>query len=181
MTDKGDKVIESEWLLSSIEPIFFDFRQRYGFKAKKFYLFGHSAGGGFVHRFLLFKPDAPVIEAVAANPAFVTLPDWRLEYPFGLKNSPAKKKHLSMWFKREMAIVLGEDDLGPRTKPLSNGEQARKQGPNCLTRGKLLHEVASKKATDLASLFKWDLIIVSGVGHDNFGIAPAACDYLFGE
>ena len=86
-----------------------------------------------------------------------------------------------MWFKKEMAIVLGEDDLGPRTKPLSNGEQARKQGPNCLTRGKLLHKVASKKATDLASFFKWDLIIVPGVGHDNLGIAPVACDYLFGD
>ena len=84
ITNNGDSVMESKWLLSSIEPIFYDFKERYGFKAKKFYLFGHSAGGGFVHRFLLFKPNAPVIKAVAANPAFVTLPYWKEEYPFGL-------------------------------------------------------------------------------------------------
>ena len=44
------------------------------FLSEKFYLFGHSAGGGFVHRYLLFKKEAPVLKAVAANPAFVTLP-----------------------------------------------------------------------------------------------------------
>ena len=144
-------------------------------------MFGHSAGGGFVHRYLLFKPDAPIIKAAAANPAYVTLPDWSENYPFGLKNSPVNKKHLKLWLKKNMAIVLGSEDLGPRTKPLSNGLLARKQGPNCLSRGKLLFETAGKKARELSSAFNWEIIVVPNVGHDNYAIAPAACNYLFGE
>ena len=179
--EDGEKIEEDKWLFSSIEPIFYDFKNRYGFKTTKFYMFGHSAGGGFVHRYLLFKPDAPIIKAAAANPAFVTLPDWSVNYPFGLKNSPVNKKHLKLWLKKNMAIVLGSEDLGPRTKPLSNGLLARKQGPNCLSRGKLLFETAGKKAIELSSAFNWEIIVVPNVGHDNYAIAPEACNYLFGE
>ena len=39
-----------------------------------------------------FKPKAPVVKAVAANPAFVTVPDFDIQYPFGLKNTPLKKR-----------------------------------------------------------------------------------------
>jgi len=181
VSENGDIIDESEWLFSAIEPIFSDFKERYGFKAKRFYLFGHSAGGGFVHRYLLFKPDAPIVKAVAANPAFVTLPDKNTAYPFGLKNVSVSDKNIKTWLRYHMAIVLGEEDLGPRTKPLSNGTMAREQGPNCLTRGELLYEKALKKAEELDASFEWKLITVPGVGHDNYNLAPHACEFLFGE
>ena len=181
INEKGDILDNEKWLFSAIEPIFIDFKNRYGFNSKKFYLFGHSAGGGVVHRYLLFKPTAPVLNAVAANPAFVTLPDENIDYPFGIGRVPIKKAHMRSWFKSNLAIILGGNDLGPRTKPLSNGPMALEQGPNCLTRGKLLYKSARKRAKDLNIRFQWELIIVPGVGHDNFNIAPAACEYLFGK
>src|SRR6478672_10384519 len=48
----------------------------------------HSAGGGFVHLFMLMKPKAKVNRAVAANPAFFTMPDNDKVFPFGLKGAP---------------------------------------------------------------------------------------------
>ena len=149
--------------------------------SEKFYLFGHSAGGGFVHRYLLFKKEAPVFKAVAANPAFVTLPDKNTLYPFGLEGIPNSDKNIKSWMNKDMAILLGEDDLGPRTKPLSNGQMARAQGPNCLERGKLLYSETKIKAKELGFDFNWELITVPEVGHDNYQLAPFASIYLFGD
>ena len=181
ITDRGGFIKEDKWLFSAIAPLFNDLKDRYGFTSEKFYLFGHSAGGGFVHRYLLLKPDAPVIKAVAANPAFVTLPENDVEYPFGIRKAPLKTNALEKWLKHNLAIILGEEDLGPRTKLLSNGPMARKQGPNCLTRGKLLYSSVNSEAKELDIKCGWDLITVPGVGHDNFNIAPVACEYLFGK
>ena len=80
-----------------------------------------------------------------------------------------------------MAILLGEDDLGPRTKPLSNGQMARAQGPNCFERGKLLYSETKIKAKELGFDFNWELITVPEVGHDNYQLAPFASIYLFGD
>tara|TARA_B100002051_G_scaffold21260_1_gene16585 strand:+ start:1842 stop:2726 length:885 start_codon:yes stop_codon:yes gene_type:complete len=181
ITPSGELVDESKWLFTVIEPLFIDFKKRYGFTTKKFYLFGHSAGGGFVHRYLLFNPRAPIIKAVAANPAFVTLPDSDIRYPFGIKNAPISDKNIKSWVNMDLAIILGEDDLGPRTKPLSNGPDARAQGPNCLARGKLLYNETKRKAEELKANFMWELITVPGVGHDNYNLAPFASIYLFGD
>ena len=181
ITPSGELVDESKWLFAVIEPLFIDFKKRYGFTTKKFYLFGHSAGGGFVHRYLLFNPRAPIIKAVAANPAFVTLPDSNISYPFGIKNVPVSDKNINSWVSMDLAIILGEDDLGPRTKPLSNGPDARAQGANCLVRGRLLYNETKRKAEELKANFMWELITVPGVGHDNYNLAPFASIYLFGD
>ena len=181
ITPSGELVDESKWLFTVIEPLFIDFKKRYGFTTKKFYLFGHSAGGGFVHRYLLFNPRAPIIKAVAANPAFVTLPDSDIRYPFGIKNAPISDKNIKSWVSMDLAIILGEDDLGPRTKPLSNGPDAKAQGPNCLERGRLLYNETKRKAEELKANFMWELITVPGVGHDNYNLAPFASIYLFGD
>ena len=181
ITSQGHAMDKSQWLFSAIEPLFEDFKKRYKLNTKRFYLFGHSAGGGFVHRYLLFKPKAPVVKAVAANPAFVTVPDFDIQYPFGLKNIPLKKRDIKPWFKHSLAIILGEDDLGPRTKPLSNGAMANVQGSNCFERGQLLFSAAKQESKKARTKFNWKLITVPGVGHNNFEIAPAAANYLFGK
>tara|TARA_Y100001970_G_C14036548_1_gene751405 strand:+ start:173 stop:1045 length:873 start_codon:yes stop_codon:yes gene_type:complete len=181
ISSEGYAMDEKQWLFSAIEPLFNDFKKKYKLVSKNFYLFGHSAGGGFVHRYLLFKPKAPVIKAVVANPAFVTVPDFEIQYPFGLKNTPIKKNHVKNWLSNKIAIVLGEEDLGPRTKPLSNGAMANVQGSNCFERGSLLYSAAKQEAYKQKTQFNWSLITVAGVGHDNFNIAPASCDFLFGD
>ena len=181
ISSDGYPMDESQWLFSAIEPLFDDFKTKYRLTSKNFYLFGHSAGGGIVHRFLLFKPDAPVVKAVAANPAFVTVPDLDIQYPFGLKNAPIEKKSIKKWFKKKLAIVLGEEDLGPRTKPLSNGAMANVQGENCYERGNLLFSAVKQESKKQKVDLMWSLITVPGVGHDNFKIAPVACNFLFGE
>jgi len=179
INEKGKPIESSKWLFSAVEKIFNKVKEKYGFQTEKFYLFGHSAGGGFVHRYMLFMSGAPVVKAVAANPAFVTLPDHTVGYPFGLKNIPINYTMISQWLEKDMAIVLGADDTGPRTKPLSSGSRARAQGPNCLSRGKRLFRDAKKEAKKRKLDFGWSLNIVPRVGHDNRLIAPQARKVLF--
>jgi len=178
--DSEGKLNEKKvWLFSVVEKIFNKVKKRHGLQTKKFHLFGHSAGGGFVHRYMLLMPNAPIVKAVAANPAFVTLPNKNETYPFGVKGLPIKKTAINKWLGKDLAIFLGEDDIGPRTKPLSNGPRARAQGPNCLSRGKKLYTEAKEEARKRNTVFGWSLSIVSGVGHDNRMIAPHAREFLF--
>ena len=179
INERGNLVSADKWLFNAIEKIFNRVKENHGLQTEKFHLFGHSAGGGFVHRYMLFMPQAPVVKAVAANPAFVTLPDRTVGYPFGLKNIPINNRMIGQWLEKKMAIVLGADDTGPRSKPLSNGPQARKQGPNCLSRGKRLFREAKKEAKKREVNFGWSLNIVPRVGHDNRLIAPHARKFLF--
>ena len=167
------------WLFSAVEKIFNKVKMKYNLESKWFHLFGHSARGGFVHGEWPIMQSAPVVEAVAANPAFVTLPNKKEAYPFGLKGLPIKKSMVNEWLGKDLAIFLGEDDTGPRTKPLSNGPRARAQGPNCLSRGKKLYREAKEEAIKRNTSFGWSLSVVSGVGHDNRLIAPHARKFLF--
>ena len=64
---------------------------------------------------------------------------------------------------------------------MSNSTKARAQGPNCLERGKLLFNETKRIADKMNQDFKWELIIVPGVGHDNYKLAPFASIYLFDE
>ena len=160
ITARGESIDSSRWLFTAIEKVFQTVKNRYGFEAKKFYLFGHSAGGGFVHRYMLFMPDAPVEKAVSANPAFVTLPDKSENYPFGLKNISINSAMMRRWLESDLGIFLGAYDLGPRTQPLSNGPKARKQGPNCLSRRKKLFREAKRDAKNRNVEFGWTLKIV---------------------
>tara|TARA_Y100000741_G_scaffold70036_1_gene50935 strand:- start:172 stop:567 length:396 start_codon:yes stop_codon:yes gene_type:complete len=130
---------------------------------------------------MLFMPDAPVEKAVSANPAFVTLPDKSENYPFGLKNISINSAMMRRWLESDLGIFLGANDLGPRTQPLSNGPKARKQGPNCLSRGKKLFREAKRDAKNRNVEFGWTLKIVPRVGHNNRLIAPYARDFLFHE
>ena len=179
LTPGAPRTPEARWLFSAIEPVFDDFRARFGFTATRYSLFGHSAGGGFVHRFALFKPRAKMQRAVAANPAFVTLPDANIAYPFGTGGLALSREDLARWFATPLTILLGAEDLQPRTKPLSNGPQARAQGPHVFARGQKLFAHARAHAQALGVPFHWKLEIVEGVGHDNRAIAPFALPALF--
>src|SRR5258705_2397826 len=67
INSRGEMQPEDHWLFSAIDPLFDDFKQRFGSRRDKYELYGHSAGGGFVHLYFLLKPQAKVSRAVAAN------------------------------------------------------------------------------------------------------------------
>ncbi|MEM8945367.1 MAG: alpha/beta hydrolase [Planctomycetota bacterium] len=168
-------------LFASIERVFDDFVKRYGSNRETYDLYGHSAGGGFVHRYLLFNPRARVGRAVAANPAFVTLPDIDAAYPFGIAGVTIDRTSLAKWYDKRLVILLGDRDLDPRTKPLSNSEEARLQGPHVFARGLKLFREALASAREQNLSFRWQLEVVPNVGHSNTHMASHAVKHLCQE
>jgi pimeloyl-ACP methyl ester carboxylesterase len=164
-----------KWAFTVLENLFSEVRAKFKVKAKSYDIFGHSAGGQFVHRFLLFYPENHVRRAIAANPGFYTLPDLELPFPYGLKGSPVEidKRDLKRWTARDVILMRGTEDT-KRTDNLRQTPEADAQGKNRFERAGLMFE----KIKAVNSKTKWTLTDVPNVGHNQKGMALAAQKYL---
>ncbi len=161
----------AKWSFTVVEQLFENAKQKFSVKADKYVLFGHSAGGQFVHRFMLFMPDNKVSLAIAANPGFYTLPDTEIDFPYGLKNMPVSvsQKDVKRWTGGRLILMRGTADT-QRTENLRQTPEADAQGKNRFERAGFMF-VQVKKA-DPSS--KWLLFDVPGVAHDQKGMALGA-------
>ncbi|MGB5324594.1 MAG: hypothetical protein WBN40_04110 [Pseudomonadales bacterium] len=172
---------EKKWALSAIEPIFDVVSRSLALTADAYSMYGHSSGAGFVHRYLYYKPDARVAHAVAANGAWYLLPISEFNYPYGLKGSKINKRMLNIAFRRDLTIMFGQDDLGPRKQFHANTKEANAQGPHVVSRAMnyLLISLLAAKQLDMTN--NWKIRSVPNVGHSNTKIAPHAVEHLFPE
>ncbi|MCW8880114.1 MAG: hypothetical protein OQJ89_00270 [Kangiellaceae bacterium] len=166
---------ESEWAYTVVENIFDHIVSTNNFSNQNYNIFGHSAGGQFVHRMLLLKPDARIAQAIAANAGFYTFPDTETDYPYGLRSiATSLNKSLQM----KLVILLGEKDNNSNSGVLRQTELAMKQGKHRLARGENFF-LSSKGYAEQANLdFNWRLIKVPQVGHNYKKMALAAAEML---
>ncbi|MHC6229987.1 hypothetical protein ACX5I6_09840 [Arthrobacter sp. MMS24-T111] len=165
------------WTFNVVEALFQAVVRETNSKAEKYALFGHSAGGQFVHRFMEFTESNHVSLAVAANAGWYTMPDQSIEYPYGLKNAPLSSRGLRDAFSRRLIIMLGADDTDPKDPLLQRDRQTDAQGDNRLSRGLKFYEASRKAARD-GDQFNWALTVVPGVAHDHKQMAMAAAPLL---
>ncbi len=165
---------KKNWSLPVIDRIFEQVRDLTGTSRETFSLFGHSAGGQFVHRYMTFADSGAVDTAVAANPGFYTLPVQDEPFPYGLGGVDSLKTALTAYFARPMVILLGEADT-LQTPNLRQTPEAMRQGPHRFARGRNYFETARREAERLGVPFNWRIETVPGVGHSNGELAaPAA-------
>ena len=75
---------KSMWSFMVIERLFDFIKRSTGNGNPQYLIYGHSEGGQFVHRLVLFLPEARFARAVAANPGWYTVPNFGVKYPYGL-------------------------------------------------------------------------------------------------
>lgn len=176
--EKGRKNPKAKWSFSAIEPLFDDILCRVAGKQKGYALYGHSAGGQFVHRYVAFA-DAPRMEtAVAANSGWYTMPN-DAAFPYGWGGDAAGLVSAQKAFLRLLTILLGTDDTDRDDPNLRKNQQADLQGLTRFARGHSFVAAASGRAGSTFPL-GWRIAFATGVGHDNGRMAPFAIPYLIG-
>jgi dienelactone hydrolase len=146
-----------------------------------YYLYGHSAGGQFVHRMVMLKPDARIKRAVAANSGFYTLPRYVEEFPYGLNKSGLASEIITAAFGKELIIILGNQDTLEKQKSLNKSIGAMRQGKHRFARGMNFYKVAQEESGKAGIALAWKLQTVAGAGHSNSKMAGAAAQALFGN
>ncbi len=175
----GETTPYSQWSFLVIDRVFEQARAQFGFKQRRYYLLGHSAGSQFVHRMILFSPSERMIAAIAANAGWYTLPDLTVEFPYGLKATSADKKILRRAFRQNLTILLGKNDNNESHRSLRRTEEANAQGLHRLARGRYFYQRSKEAADQLGVPFRWRLKELPDVGHSGRDVAKPASDLLF--
>jgi hypothetical protein len=172
-------VPREQWSFSYIEPVFDAAKKATGNRSATYSLYGHSAGAQFVHRFMVFVPEARVDRAVAANAGWWTLPDLAVDFPYGLRGTSLDEAALKAAFGRPLVVLLGTHDTDPDHVNLRRTPEALAQGPHRFARGRYFFEAGRSRAKELGAQFGWQLATAPGVAHSDKGMAVFAVRQLF--
>jgi poly(3-hydroxybutyrate) depolymerase len=169
----------SKWTFNVIEHLFDRVKEMAGNKSTTYFIYGHSAGGQFVHRFVLFMPDARYARALAANPGTYAMPDVDTPYPYGFKGTNMTDDNLKRAMGREFVLLLGERDTNRDDPNLVKNALADAQGLNRLERGKNYFSRSRETAQRLKVDLAWKLRLVPNAGHVEKLMAEAAVREMF--
>jgi pimeloyl-ACP methyl ester carboxylesterase len=180
MFDRSGRPIPKErWTFTTIEHLFDKVKAMSGNTSQGYYIYGHSAGGQFVQRLVLFLPQARYRRAIAANPGWYTMPDLNKTFPFGLQKSTANEATLKESFENSFVLLLGDKDVNRDDPNLYKSPEADQQGPNRFARGKAYFQTAKQRAGELGAAFNWKQQTVRGAGHSDRQMSKAAAAALF--
>ena len=169
----------SKTAFATVERIFDAMIIRYRNRQTAYYLYGHSAGGQFVHRMVMFHTTARIKAAVAANAGWYTMPTNLVNFPYGLGNTGLSGSYLKPAFARSLMILHGQDDDDPDHSSLRRNKRADRQGKHRLARGRTYFAQAKRQAAWLGYPFRWQLLELPGVEHNHRQTIPAAAKLLF--
>lgn len=142
-------------------------------------IFGHSAGGQFVHRMLATQGSEPYAAAMASNPGWYTLPTLERRFPEGLGGLDLDREALARWFAYPMILFAGDRDIVTDDPNLPSQAEALAQGPHRYGRAHFMLDFARAEAERLGVPCNWQLITVPGIGHDGAAMSRAAAAWWF--
>lgn len=161
----------------AIEPIFDWLRAELGLTAPGYWMYGHSAGAQFVHRFLFRTGGPRLTRAVCANAGWYMAPDPTVFYPYGLRDAGPAAAGLEAALGKRVTVLVGEKDLG-RDGSLRKTPETERQGRNRVERAASFFAAARRLAAVRGLAFSWRFAAAPGVGHSNRAIAPFAAAAL---
>ncbi len=169
---------EAEWTYGIDAAIFAALRHQGLTNRTKYGMFGHSAGGQFVHRMLSLGFRAQVACAVTANAGSYALPDLDTPWPFGLAGTGLDTEALKAWLGFRLTVMAGTADNDPDSSNLPREPLSMAQGTNRYDRAHHFIRTARARADLLGLHCAWTIIDVAGVNHDGNRMSAAAAPIL---
>jgi poly(3-hydroxybutyrate) depolymerase len=170
----GRTLPKPQWALTTIERLFDVVRHDLALKCTEYDIVGFSGGAQFVHRLVLFVPDARFRRAVAASAGQYAFPTWSARFPYGLAGSPVERGELAKAFSRDLVVLLGDRDIVDRERE----RDAMMQGTNRFARGLRFFATATDEAIRLDVPLRWQIQIVHDVEHAPVPMVRAALQLL---
>lgn len=143
------------------------------------HLFGHSAGGQFVHRLLATQGAGPFGPIAIGNPGWYTLPDLDLPYPAGLGGLGLAAADLAAFLAAPLLILAGEGDIETTAGNLPRTPEALAQGPHRFARAGFFHRAGLAAAARLGLACGWRLQPVPHIGHDGAAMSRVCASLWF--
>ena len=163
----------SAWTLLAIEQLFDHVRERWHLDATTYDVIGHSAGGQFLHRLVLFVPEARFRRGIASSPGRYAFPTLATLVPYGMGGTDAPSL-LRQALQRDFVLLLADSDTSDRERE----PQAMAQGSNRFARGLRFFAEATEQAVQLDIQLRWQLRINRGADHSPQEAVEAAFKLL---
>ncbi len=174
----GTKNPKTEWAYTVVENIFDHIKSANNITNEQYDIFGHSAGGQFVHRMVMFMPESRIGTAIAANSGFYSFPNQNLKFPYGIKNTATD---LQKSYKKRLIILLGELDNDPSLGTFRTTDLAMEQGANRLERGTTFFNANKELKNKNNWTFNWEMDTIKNVGHDYKKMSENAIEWIKNE
>lgn len=168
---------EAEWTFSYVEPLFDEVKNRTSNQNNTYHAFGFSAGAQFLHRLLLFKPNARIDRAVSAAAGWYTMPDQTIDFPYGTNVAPVNQSDLNAFFAQDLWLIVGQNDNDPNA-PRRN-PTVDVQGTNRLDRAQYFVDESRNLASANANAFNWQFRSLPNTAHEFDKLANYAIDNIF--
>ena len=175
---RGRATPRAQWSYGVDGRLFQALRQQGLTRVPRFGMWGHSAGGQFVHRAVSLGFMQDVAVAVTANAGTYAMPDLAVEFPYGLGGTGMIETGLRRLLDFPMVTMAGTDDIDAASEHFPKEPPAMAQGGTRYDRAHRYIGTARSQAARLGTATAWSIIDVPGVDHDGERMAAAAAPVL---
>lgn len=143
------------------------------------HIYGHSAGGQFLHRMVSLVGKGPFTSVIAANAGWYSLPTLEADFPAGLGGIGIDEDGLKALLASDLWIMAGVEDAAATADNLPTNPEAIAQGPGRFARAQNYMARGRAAAEALGCAFNWQYTEVPGVAHDGCAMSQAAAGMWF--
>jgi hypothetical protein len=168
----------AQWTFGIDTNLFQALRDQHITTTRRYGLFGHSAGGQYVHRMLSFGYRDQVAVAVSANAGTYAMPDLTTAWPGGLGATEVTPDELRTLLTFPLTIMAGTGDIKTTGRFFPKGPKSLKQGATRHARAHTYLRLGREAAAALGIPLAWTVIDVQDVGHDGRRMSDAAAPLI---
>jgi hypothetical protein len=176
--EHGNPKPRSEWTYGIDGRAFTTLREQGVTQRTSYGMWGHSAGGQFVHRAVSMGFRENVAVAITANAGTYAMPDLSVAFPYGLGETGVDEVALRALLGFRLIVMAGTLDIDSTSEHFPRGDAAMRQGDTRYARAHSYIGTARAEAAHLGIPCAWTIVDVPGVDHDGNRMSVAAAPIL---